>query len=133
MIHLWFTYDLLIIYLKFTYITYDLLMIQFYFTYDLLMIYLWWTYDSLVSLMIYLCLTYNLLMIDVWFTCDTPMIYSWCIYFTYNLRIIHTYDLHIYAFDFTYHDDLLMVTWQIKKEAFLTYTEQGFEPGTLGM
>ena len=35
-------------------------MIQLYFTHDLLMICLWWTYDLLVSLMIYLGLTYNL-------------------------------------------------------------------------
>ena len=71
--YLWFTYDLLMdvfgivspkllmIYLWFTYTTYDLLMIYLWFTYDLLMIYLsylfylWFTYDLL---MIYLLFTY---------------------------------------------------------------------------
>ena len=72
MIHLWFNYDLIMIYLFHLWFTYALLSMYLSLTYDLIMIHLWFSYDLLTSLIIYSWFTCDLLMIFFWFTYDLP-------------------------------------------------------------
>ncbi len=86
MIYLWFTYYTyeLLMKIKNTYNIYDLLRNYLGITYDLLMIYLWFTYLSLMIMIMMTYVTYNLLICYLWMTYFLLMIYLW---FTYDLLI----------------------------------------------
>ncbi len=79
---------LVMIYLWFTYATYDLLMqiLLTYITHDLLVFYLWFSYD------IYLCFTYDLLM-TTYLTYDLLVIYLWITFDYLMIPLWFPYDL----------------------------------------
>ena len=94
--------------IKFTYSTYDLLMLLL-----IYLFYLWFTYDILILLMIYLSIqwvtyaTYDLLMIYLF--------YLWFTYSTYNLLMIH---LCIWAFTYPTYELLSLLTTVVCRGCF---------------
>jgi hypothetical protein len=104
MIYLWFTYSTyeLLMNINNTYNTYNLLIVYLWFTYNVLMIYLWFTYFSLIITYF----TYNLLILYLLFTYIVLIIYLWFTYFSLMITYF-TYNLLIYNLWFTYA--LLMI------------------------
>ena len=94
--------------IKFTYSTYDSLMLLM-----IYLFYLWFTYDLLILLMIYLSNqwvtypTYDLLMIYLF--------YLWFTYSTYNLLMIH---LSIWAFTYPTYELLSLLTTVVCRGCF---------------